>query len=385
MLQNRKLTEDLGHRWYDWTQVKKNRSNSKLAQTRDVTSQRGYTRIEISVPFLTNSDVLSGLVNSFIDMIPSHIIYSTPHSSMWNAFWDNMKHTLIVCDEEYQDEEMKRDKKKGLAIVVYGYNKLTKDLSGFIVIDWQKRMLPILERYTLAAHLPIDLITVSPISRHITNYKFRSIELELSGAIYVKSMLKNQKDLTCMSEHHGQFIKHTPKVSQDDMDRFGFVDHHNCHLYIPHQQIAETSRRWATIDLVGDFIPKTCDFKHTSSELKSALSLDKKNFSSPTTIIVDNFKTLPIVKLGKLLPGFYDIHGIIVHESTNEYPKFIFNISGVLYQVYGTQTLLDAAKLAFDNLHTYISKTIDPICRLELHYHSIATSKTKTSFVTFNL
>jgi len=169
------------------------------------------------------------------------------------------------------------------------------------------------------------------------------------------------------------------------MDGFGFVDHHNCHLPIPHQRIADGSKRWATIDLVGEFVPETCDFQHTSSELKSALNPTKVNFSSPTIIIVQNFKTLPIMKLSKLMPGLYDIHGIVVHENTNELPKFIFNISGDLYQVYGTQTLLDAAKIAFDNLHTNISKTIDRICKLELHYHSVTLSKVKSTFVTFKL
>jgi len=245
MLQNRKLTEDLGNRWYDWTTLKKNRSNSKLAQTRDATSQRGYTRIEITIPFLTNIDVLSGLVNSFVDMIPPHIIYSTPHSSMWNAFCDNMKHTLIVCDEEIKEDPKDKKSPTGLAIVVYSYNKLTKDLSGFIVRDWQKRMLPILERYTLAAHLPIDLITVAATSRRITNSKFRSVELELNGSIYEKNMLKEQKDFTYMSQHSGKFIVRTPAVTQADMDGFGFVDHHNCHLHIPHNAIAKGSKRWA--------------------------------------------------------------------------------------------------------------------------------------------
>jgi hypothetical protein len=68
---------------------------SQLAQ------DRGLTRVEISImnPSLNVED-LTRVHKDFTDMLPSSLVLNTSHASMWKAFADNLKHTLIVVDED---------------------------------------------------------------------------------------------------------------------------------------------------------------------------------------------------------------------------------------------------------------------------------------------
>lgn len=368
MLQNRKVRTDLGHRWYDWTQCAKNRSNSKLAQTRNATKDRGMTRIEVTVPHLMVKGVLTNLIDSFARMFSPTIIYSTPHHLMWRSFCDNLRHTLIVCDENFGD---------GLAIVVYGFNSLTKDIIGFTVKEWSKWCLHIMDRYTLAAHLPIDMITVSPIRRRIQN-GIKCVDLELTGITYEKSIPINNKDFTCITDHKFTRITHKPPISQEDMDHFGFTAHPNIHLHIPSKRLVVKSKRLAVFDRVGDFIPVTPEFSHTTNELKYNLSIIPSH--SPPMLSTATYECLPLYPTQKILDlevGHYDIYAIIIHN-TAQFHNLLINRGGEYALLYGTQNITTAiTSSALPLSSSLFAQPNRPLGRLTIKYHYTSPSKCK--------
>lgn len=365
MMQNYKVRDDLGNRWYDWTQLEKKRSNSKFAQTRNQTCERGLTRIEVTVPGLQSAETLIQYIDNFLQMFPPELIYSTPHSAMWSAFCDCMKHTLIVCDEQHEEN--------GTAIVIYGCNNYTSDLSGFIVNNWNAKKPHILDRYTLASCLPIHLIKVSHHSFIDDNLKTEIISL--SGETYSKKMYFSGSDYTYISNRMGAFLHRTPTVS---LTEFGFVPHRNCHLILPSKKLQLRSCRIAKIELVENFVPITFDFENATCEVKSNFT-DYKSHSidSETVLSMHDISILPTKTLISLEPGHYDIFGII--PTHNHYPFFVINIASNFCKVYGTKTLSDALNTTL--VEAILSVTHTPIGTLTVLYHSRTKSKVKKSFV----
>lgn len=348
MLQTCKVREDLGNRWFDWIHSK----NDKFCSARDMSSDRGLSRVEISIACVDGNiptiEYLRSELNEFTSMIPPHLIWCSSHVNMWRAYADCFVHTLIVVDELYKTS----DKKVGLAIIIYAYNRQTKDLTGFTVTNWKERGRQILARYTLSCMLPIDLITITPISKRKGEEFF-----EVSGARYMKEMVRGQQDVTYISDKKGSF-KCLPEMTADHMTKCGFIPHANVHPFIATKKFQINSLIPATVHLESELdiiLPDAGSFLKTTVYDKVTPIISQSNplsvKSSPqsfwnmlsagdsvtipyySTTLSENcinpFSHHPIVKLQKLVRGYYDVLYIYPTCSPNEYPKLLINSLGL--------------------------------------------------------
>jgi len=158
MICKNKVRDNLGMNLLNWVSPGKNHAHLSSNHQTELARQRGLTRIEVSIknPSLHLEELIREH-NFFVDMLCPSLTWSSSHAMMWKAFADNLKHTLVVVDENFRGEA----KDVGLAIVVYAFDPATFDLCGFQVKNWQKNCMQIMARFTFSSSLPIDMIKMS--------------------------------------------------------------------------------------------------------------------------------------------------------------------------------------------------------------------------------
>lgn len=357
MLQSAKVREDLGNRWFDWTRTR----YEKFTRSREASSIRGMSRVEISIPCSAADSVptmeyLIDQLTNFTSRLPPSLSWATSHEDMWRSFADSFNHTLIVVDETYKESPSSKD--IGLAIVVYGFHSLTKNIVGFTVKNWSKRAAQVMARFTLSSTLPIDLITITPTSRQLHNEW-----VEISGGRYRKEMKKGQEDLTYFTDKRGAF-KFVKDMTTEKLSKDGFTSHKNIQPYIANKQFHIKSLVPATMILEDELdislpdpstflkkevydkvmpmynmslpiktdsiIPKEMDFPNNSLPL-AEVDIQKIQGNSKV-------HSFPVIKLKSLPRGHYDIVYIFPMNG-GKYPQFLINVSGTLYVMYSTDSL----------------------------------------------
>ena len=163
---------------------------TRLAESRDATTEEGLTRAEITVyfdnvdcdddgftqtamsDFADNSDLMrqqptqkfdfdtahnylkdaawmEGIVKRALSILPPELVYNTPHRVTVANWVRNIKHTLVVYDTFYN-----------MGIVAYGYNEVTHALSCFHVrCNWQEKSSFVMQHLPVADK-PIDVIAL---------------------------------------------------------------------------------------------------------------------------------------------------------------------------------------------------------------------------------
>jgi hypothetical protein len=331
-----KVRDDLGFNLRNWVQPGGVYSRLHSAIYSKSAQERGLTRIEISIKN-PGSDVeeLKRVHMNFTDKLSSSLVWNTSHASMWKAFADNLKHTLIVVDE---DISLAKDE-KGLAIVVYGFDHLTRDLCGIEVRNWRKirKCLQVVSRFTCSSLLPIDLIKVSKIQ----NGK-RNLNLHIEGARYQKIMKKGHADVTFLSDSNGRFCSSGCDV---DLEGCGLVKHPNMDLLLPLKQYSCNSVVPAQVVLIDELEVKVFGEDDDGQFVNRFLSAENVEelplFYKSKTIASDiecemamdlSSRKIPCDSLLKLNDGFYDVLKI-EKVSANAYPFMVVNVEGVLKKV----------------------------------------------------
>src|SRR5438552_6012179 len=216
--------------------------------TRDTTRDRGLTRIEVTCYTDGNKldyDVgtMSAHIADVSKLLSTELIYSTPHSAMWNAYCDCFKHTLIVVNGQAgAAAEHVSDKKKimpGRVLVVYSFNNITKDLSGRFVDTWNEISKHAIDHHTLSATLPIKIIEVCKLQKAYSN-QHNGVEVHIISNTYQKS---HDKPLSLTASYTIFNRKsYTPSDSNYLLTKAGFVPHINCSLTLPLKQSNKRSK-----------------------------------------------------------------------------------------------------------------------------------------------
>ena len=241
-----KVRENLGFNLRNWVSPGKHYSRLNSTLKSKLAQERGLSRIEVSIknPPL-DVDELKRVHMDFTDMLIPSLVRNTSHASMWTAFADNLKHTLIVVDEDISLPK----NEKGLAVVVYAYDKLTNDLCGFEVRDWQSKCTQVMSRFTLSSLLPIDLIKVSKLHTGT-----RTLNLQIEGARYQKIMKVGRDDITFLTNSRGQFC-----FGNTELEDYGLIKHRHINLVLPTKSYNRCSVVPAHIVLNGEIDVKIVD------------------------------------------------------------------------------------------------------------------------------
>ena len=146
MLESKSVREKVGQHWKDWVC----QENTRLARVRNLAKERGLTRAEVTFyceDQIPSDEFMKNTLARITEYIPHSFVYSTPYADTWKAYCDAMLHSLIVIDRT-----------RDVALLVYSYNDVTKDISGQFVEKWSEKEQWCLANLTLAAKLPIDVI-----------------------------------------------------------------------------------------------------------------------------------------------------------------------------------------------------------------------------------
>lgn len=308
ILQSKSTRSDVGNRWEPWI-LKKNR----LSQSRDASCGRGLTRIEVTLymdggEFHCDISKCLFLISDITDILPKNLIYSTPHSGMWTAYCDCFKHTLIVAMPQYGATMEHVANKKlippGKALIVYSFNRLTCDVSGRFVKNYNNDFRHAIERHTLSYLLPVDVIEVFDIRKVKSMNQGFQTEIEITRNRYFKSI-----DLPlCITKHFTLF--NSKSYSQEESDsnllHAGFVNHANCRVSLPLRQHSKISKT-------------NCKLQQVHSDDVHDIHV---NMISPKK--VDPLKGQKQLKLSDLALGSYDVKSIEPRKST--FGRFLITI-----------------------------------------------------------
>ena len=221
MLECKGVRDTVGCHWKNWV----SQEDTRLARARDKASQRGLTRAEVT--FYCENDIpsdetMEATLKRVVQYVDASLVYTTPFSSVWNAYCDCMAHSLVVVDRT-----------KDIALLVYSYNELTQNISGQLISKWSEREMWSLANLTLNGKLPIDLIEVL----HISKTGKGNERLQLSGARYFKAKPDGTNDFnTRLVSHNGVFTRFggTEKSNFDMVKKAGLQPHVNCMPYLAH-------------------------------------------------------------------------------------------------------------------------------------------------------
>ena len=234
MLECKAVRQSIGCHWMDWVcQV-----DTRLANARDEARDRGLPRTEVT--FYCNNNIpedqfMKDSLLRIINYVDKNLVYSTPYEKTWTAYCNSFLHSLVVVD-----------RKRDVALLVYSYNELTKNISGQTIHDWSKREKWSLSNLTLSERLPIDLIeicetvkTLKLVQRKRQKKYVKDVIIELFGGRYFKIHNDDTKQFTtrlvsargvyCFNEGNG--LENTELVN-----KAGFVDHPNCKPFLANVQ-----------------------------------------------------------------------------------------------------------------------------------------------------
>ena len=143
----------VGNHMFDWV----TELDTRLAKARDETTDRGLTRAEVTVsldgdPFTAHAGVptldnLQALVHGVVAHVPAHLVYTTPHSAMWRAYCDGLRHTLVAVNVDTDS-----------AIFALHVNEVTNTISGYQINAWSAKRQWCMKTLSLGQALPVDVI-----------------------------------------------------------------------------------------------------------------------------------------------------------------------------------------------------------------------------------
>ena len=148
MLECKAVRDNIGSHWKDWVCQKATR----LADARDKASLRGLTRAEVTFycdNCVPTDQIMENTLIRITQYVDKDLVYSTPYAKTWAVYCNSFVHSLVVVDRP-----------RKVAILVYSYNELTKNISGQVIDKWPQRERWCLANLTLSGNLPIDFVEV---------------------------------------------------------------------------------------------------------------------------------------------------------------------------------------------------------------------------------
>jgi hypothetical protein len=336
MICKNRVRDNIGLNLMNWVNPDVNHARLHASHQTELARQRGLSRFEISIknPPLKLVDLIKQH-EIFMAMLCPSLTWSSSHSMMWESFASNLKHTLIVVDENFIGE----GNHIGMAVVVYAFDSATADLCGFLVNNWQKNCSQIMAHFTASSSLPIDMIKMSKIQNGANN-----LNLEIQGVSYAKVMKQGYKDVTYLTDSKGRFcISHTP--NEIDFEACGLVEHPNICLSMPSKRYRSHSFVPAHFVLTGEFdvliVGEGAD-RQFKNRFLSEKQLEvvplfykskilKTDVDSETDFMVSNKFSSTSVR--KLKDGFYDILKIKKFDSKQSFPIMAVNVEGDMRMV----------------------------------------------------
>ena len=306
ILQSKNVRANVGNRWLSWIL-----KNNRLAKSRDASANRGLTRVEVTSYMDENNfdydpSTLLSLISDVTQYLNPELIYSTPHSAMWSAYCDCFKHTLIISNPQFgATPDLLNDTKvfpPGRALLVYSFNCKTKDISGRFINNWNAISKHAIERHTLSAKLPVDIIELCTFQKILSAEQGRCIEIHVTRNRYIKS---DDKPLYLTKDHTLFNSKcYTQEENEKYLTQAGFIAHKNCTVSLPVKAHKKFSKTVTHLQL-------NCP----EEDIKCNIISKKVNS------IKNNLQQL---KLSDLPIGVYDIKKITTRKST--YGRYVISI-----------------------------------------------------------
>ena len=248
MVETQSVRSKTGCHWKDWVAQK----GTRLAKARDLSSERGLTRAEVT--FYIDNDIpsdefISNTLSQIEQYIPKSLVYSTPFVRAWETYCNSFKHSLVCVDLS-----------ANVALIVYSYNELTNKISGQIIENWydsenknEKRWKYCLSNLTLNGNLPLDIIEASVLSRtaRTVNKCIRPDQmLEVTGTRYFKVHPDHSTRFkTRIVSKRGCYSYNKASVEENDalLAKAGLLEHTNCVPYLATSKASSTSKADATL------------------------------------------------------------------------------------------------------------------------------------------
>ena len=304
ILQSKSIRSAVGNRWLSWV-VK----NNRLGKARDASVNRGLTRIEVSYYI---DAILPSLISGVTQHLRSELVYSTPHSAMWNAYCDCFKHTLIISDPQFgANTNHIKDSKSfppGRALLVYSFNRKTKDISGKFIEKWNSISRHVIQRQTLSSNLPVDIIEVC-------NYrKVSSLEkphTHIQVHITRNKYLKLEDAPLYLTKDHIPFnVKsYNEEENRILLTQAGMISHENCTVSLPARRHSKFSKTANHLVLLAP---------------DEEIETNKISLKVTDTTPENDNKNLKELKIMDLPVGIYDVKQITTRKSP--FGRFIISI-----------------------------------------------------------
>ena len=247
MLECKSVRSSVGCHWKDWVC----QQNTRLATARDKSTERGLTRAEVTFYVkdgeIPSEEEIESVLFKIVEYIPKELVFSTPYSAVWKSYCESFKHSL-VCIDRYQN----------IGLVVYSYNELTENISGFYHENWSEKENWCLEKLTLNGNLPLDVIDISTISKILqsrvngSKRKLKEI-LEITGTRYFKvNPNKSSRFTTRLVSKNGcySFNVGTVELNSSLLSKAGFDEQVNCLPFLAKSKASGKSKAGSTLEKV---------------------------------------------------------------------------------------------------------------------------------------
>ena len=247
MLECKSVRSSVGCHWKDWVC----QENTRLATARDKSTERGLTRAEVTFYVkdgkIPTEEEIESVLFKIVEYIPKELVFSTPYSAVWKSYCESFKHSL-VCIDRYQN----------IGVVVYSYNELTENISGFYHENWSEKEKWCLEKLTLNGNLPLDVIDIATISKTIqsgVNGSKRKLSeiIEITGSRYFKvNPNKSSRFTTRLVSKNGcySFNVGTIELNSTLLNKAGFGEHVNCLPFLAKSKANGNNKTGATLERV---------------------------------------------------------------------------------------------------------------------------------------
>ena len=223
MLECKSVRSKVGSHWKDWVC----QQATRLANARDQAKDRGLTRAEVTIYIeeeIPNDGFIDKVLESIVRYIPKQIVYSTSYADTWKSYCNTFKHSLVCIDRS-----------KDIGIIVYSYNQTTRNISGQVVENWNKKQKWCLDKLTLNGNLPLDIIEVAEVSKVFENRK-KDCVLEICGNRYCKiNKDKSTIFTTWMVSNKGIYSCNNESIKGENiklLEKAGLLEHENCIPYL---------------------------------------------------------------------------------------------------------------------------------------------------------
>ena len=247
MLECKSVRSSVGCHWKDWVC----QENTRLATARDKSKERGLTRAEVTFYVkdgeIPTEEEIESVLFKIVEYIPKELVFSTPYSAVWKSYCESFKHSL-VCIDRYQN----------IGLVVYSYNELTENISGFYHENWSEKEKWCLENLTLNGNLPLDVIDIATISKTIqsgVNGSKRKLNeiIEITGSRYFKvNPNQSYRFTTRLVSKNGcySFNVGTIELNSSLLNKAGFEEHVNCSPFLAKSKASGSHKTVANLERV---------------------------------------------------------------------------------------------------------------------------------------